>query len=285
MVNLLAEQAPAKINLFLRVIGRRPDGYHELDSIFVPISVWDRIRIEVRPAPAPVVALRCDREALANPETNLASRAARAFMAEFALSAEVLIDLEKTIPAGAGLGGGSSDAGTVLRMMAALFRQGDRERLRAVALGLGADVPFFIDPQPSRVGGIGERITPLKRFPRLQLMVAAPPIEVPTAGIFSRLGPQAWSGPAPEEDVCAIQRGDISKRHLVNDLAAVAIERCPEIARLQALIEDAGASASAMSGSGGAVFGIFADQGQVARAAARVASKAPDAWVFCAASL
>jgi 4-diphosphocytidyl-2-C-methyl-D-erythritol kinase len=285
MVKLLAEQAPAKINLFLRVTGRRADGYHELDSIFVPVSVQDRVKIEVRPARISAVALRCNLDALADPETNLAARAARAFLDEFALDAEVLVDLEKTIPVGAGLGGGSSDAGAVLRMMAALFRMRDRDRLRAVALGLGADVPFFIDPRPSRVSGIGERIAPLKGFPGLHLIVAAPPVEVSTAAIFARLRPEAFSGPAPDGDVRAILRGEISERHLVNDLAAAAMESYPEIARLKALIKRAGARASAMSGSGGAVFGIFAGEQQAAQAAAQVAKQAPDARVFSATSI
>jgi 4-diphosphocytidyl-2-C-methyl-D-erythritol kinase len=285
MVKLLAERAPAKINLFLRVTGRRPDGYHELDSIFVPISVQDRVRIEVRPARISRVALRCNLDALADARTNLAARAARAFLSRFALDAEVSIDLEKTIPAGAGLGGGSSDAGAVLRMMAALFRLDDRDRLRAVALELGADVPFFIDPRPSRVGGIGERATALERFPRLQLVIAVPPVEVPTAAIFKRLRPEAWSGPAPDKEVCAILRGEITQRYLANDLAAVATESYPEIARLKELIDDAGARASAMSGSGGAVFGIFADERRAAQAASMVASKAADARVFFATSL
>src|SRR5271167_979314 len=157
MVKLLAERAPAKVNLFLRVTGRRADGYHELDSIFVPVSLSDRITIEVRPAPTSSITLRCNIASLGNPGTNLAARAARAFMEEFGISADVMIDLEKTIPAGAGLGGGSSDAGTVLRMLAAMavpmLHESDEisVRLHKVAIKLGADVPFFLNLRPSRV--------------------------------------------------------------------------------------------------------------------------------------
>src|SRR5579862_474257 len=123
MVKLLAERAFAKINLFLRITGRRADGYHELDSIFVPISLSDRVTIEVRPAPSSIVTLSCNVASLEDPQTNLATRAARDFMREFGISAQVTIDLAKSIPAGAGLGGGSSDAGTVLRMLSSMMPQ------------------------------------------------------------------------------------------------------------------------------------------------------------------
>lgn len=204
MVKLLAERAFAKINLFLRVTGRRPDGYHELDSIFVPVSLSDRITLEVRPASTSSVTLRCTVASLGDPLTNLAAIAAHEFMREFGTSAHVMIDLEKTIPAGAGLGGGSSDAGTVLRMLMSMMPQTSRdasERLRKVAVGLGADVPFFLSPRPSRVTGIGERIEALDKFPMLHLVIAVPPIEVPTASVFKELRREEWSGPASASDV------------------------------------------------------------------------------------
>src|SRR5262249_54350865 len=154
MVKLLAEPAPGKINLCLHVTGRRADGYHELDSIFVPIGWSDVVGIETRPSDAPRVILRCDNATLNDARSNLASRAAVAFMSEFAIAAEVLVEVRKRIPAGAGLGGGSSDAGAVLRMLAEVFGVSSGPRLAAVAVKLGADVPFFLDPRPARVRGI-----------------------------------------------------------------------------------------------------------------------------------
>ena len=170
MVKLLAEPAPAKINLFLRVVGRRADGYHELDSVFVPVSLCDQVRVEIRVEPRSAadttIALHCDRDDLPAGEKNLAWRAADAFLREFGAEIhrprQVAIDLRKEIPIGAGLGGGSSDAGAVLRMMAALCRVDDPSRLARVALALGADVPFFLDPHVAHVGGVGERIAPLE---------------------------------------------------------------------------------------------------------------------------
>src|SRR5579859_5454034 len=157
MVKLISAFAPAKLNLFLRVTGRRADGYHELDSIFIPITLGDRIAIEMRPSSRRLVTLNGSLGDLPRDDRNLAVRAALDFMAAFAVTAEVLIDLRKAIPAGAGLGGGSSDAAAVLLMMAALLRRKDNDapdRLASVALKIGADVPFFLNPVPARVTGI-----------------------------------------------------------------------------------------------------------------------------------
>jgi 4-diphosphocytidyl-2-C-methyl-D-erythritol kinase len=280
MVKLLAERACAKINLSLRVTGRRADGYHELDSIFVPISLSDRITVEVRPASTPNVTLKCNIAALADAQSNLAARAAHGFMREFGISAQVMIDLEKTIPAGAGLGGGSSDAGTVLRMltsMTAPMHHDASERLRKIAVGLGADVPFFLNPRPSRVTGIGERIEALAEFPTLHLVIAVPPIEVPTAAVFKELRREEWSGPAAALD--------FDTMNLMNDLEAPAIRLYPQIARLKALLQECGASAASMSGSGGSVFGIFPNASIAASSATALRIKAPEASVFATESL
>ncbi len=285
MVKLLAETAPAKINLFLRVLGRRSDGYHEMDSIFVPVSLADQVRIELRPSRSPAVSLRCALASIADPKTNLATRAARAFMDEFGVAGHVQIDLDKAIPMGTGLGGGSSDAGAVLRMMAALFGIDARERMEAVAVSLGADVPFFLEPRPSRVGGIGEIIAPLEGFPTLHLVIAVPPVEVPTGPIFKALKSTQWSGPAPEEDVRAILQGRISASTLVNDLAPVAIERHPEIGQLKAILEKSGARAASMTGSGGAVFGVFDSADAAVDGSERMRSQVPAARIFVAHSL
>jgi 4-diphosphocytidyl-2-C-methyl-D-erythritol kinase len=291
MVKLLAERAFAKVNLFLRVTGRRPDGYHELDSLFLPVSISDRITIEVRPSSISSITLRCNIALLGDAQSNLAARAARAFMDEFGSSAHVMIDLEKTIPAGAGLGGGSSDAGTVLRMLASIMTPmladstDTPERLLKIALALGADVPFFLNPRPSRVTGIGEHIEGIDRFPALHLVIAVPPIEVPTASVFRALKPERWSGAASARDLSAILRGQIRARHLINDLEAPAFELYPQIAKLKALLQKCGAAASSMTGSGSSVFGLFADDDAAARGASALSAAAPDARVFVAKTL
>ncbi len=257
MVKLLAEAAPAKINLLLRVVGRRADGYHELDWVFVPVSLCDEVRIEIRSASKLSIELQCDRDDIPKDARNLAWCAAHTFMGELGLCADIRIDLHKQIPAGAGLGGGSSDAGAVLRMMAALWHVDDRAAMLRLALGLGADVPFFLKLQAAHVSGIGERIVPLKLSAPLAMVIGIPPIAVSTAEAFGALRPEQWSGPAPRDHLRALAAGQIEPAILQNDLAAVAMERHPEIARLKSRLESAGAQAASMSGSGGAVFGIF----------------------------
>ncbi|HLJ44075.1 MAG TPA: 4-(cytidine 5'-diphospho)-2-C-methyl-D-erythritol kinase [Candidatus Binataceae bacterium] len=303
MVKLLAEPAPAKINLFLRVVGRRADGYHELDSVFVPVSLCDRVRVEIRVEPQSaadtVIALKCDRDDLPAGEKNLAWRAADAFVREFGAEIHrprhVAVDLRKEIPAGAGLGGGSSDAGAVLRMMAALCRFDDVSRLARVALSLGADVPFFLRPRLAHVGGVGERIAPLVnetmpgdsgiRQTPLQMVIAVPPIEVSTAEIFRALMPEHWSGAAPAEHLRAIAAGRIAPAMLQNDLAAVAAARYPIIERLRSALIETGAEGASMSGSGGAVFGIFANAAGAANAAGELRRNLPQARYYVVNSL
>jgi 4-diphosphocytidyl-2-C-methyl-D-erythritol kinase len=288
MVTELSGRACAKINLFLRVTGRRDDGYHELDSLFIPVSLADEIRVEIRAAEEASVALQCDLPQLAGSRNNLAARAARSFMTEFDLAAEVRIDLRKHIPPGAGLGGGSSDAGMVLCMMAAaaqLTDQASAGKLRRIALALGADVPFFLDPRPARVTGIGERIAAIEGVPRMPIVIAVPPFEVSTATIFRALEPAGWSGAAPDDHIASILRGEVSPEIAVNDLAAVAAARFPEIRRLKGLLEDSGARAAQMSGSGGAVFGVFDSTEAAESAAAVIRRRAPFAEVIAATTL
>jgi 4-diphosphocytidyl-2-C-methyl-D-erythritol kinase len=278
MVKVISAFAPAKLNLFLRVTGRRADGYHELDSIFIPITLGDRIAIEARPSHRCHVSLHGSFGALPADDRNLAVRAAFDFMTEFSVTSEVLIDLRKAIPAGAGLGGGSSDAAAVLLMMAALFRRESidaTERLARVAMKIGADVPFFLTPVPARVTGIGERIAPLGALPQLALVVAVPPIEVSTAAVFGDLMPEHWSGAAADEDVRAIMTGAASPHLFVNDLARVAMDRWPEIARSKGHLEEVGARVAVMTGSGAGVFGIFESPAAADRAAAELRRRDP----------
>ena len=286
MVTELSGRACAKINLFLRVTGRRSDGYHELDSVFLPLSLADEIRLEIRAADGPLVTVSCNLPELAR--NNLAASAARAFMSEFDLVADVSIGLEKRIPVGAGLGGGSSDAATVLCMMAAAAQLTDEDvagRLHRIALSLGADVPFFLDPRPSRVTGIGERIVSIEGVPPIPIVIAVPPFEVSTAAIFRALEPAGWSGAAPDEHLEAIVRGEITADVMVNDLAPVAIAQFPEIRRLKGLLEDSGARAAQMSGSGGAVFGLFDSTEEAESAAIKIRKRAPFATVIAATTL
>lgn len=268
---------PAKINLFLRITGRRPDGYHELDSLFLPISLFDRIVVESAPAPAAAVSIRCNWAEMPLDDRNLAVRAAQLFMAETGLSARIEIDLHKEIPAGAGLGGGSSDAGAVLRAMASLHGYNEPQALHRMALKIGADVPFFLDPRPARVGGVGERITYLNAAFRLDLVIGVPPVAVPTAEIYRHLERRHWSGPEPVELPSTFDARAIGRELLTNDLEAVAIERYPQIAKVKVLLQDLGARGVVMSGSGGAVFALFPNRREASNGALAAAARMPAA--------
>jgi len=149
----------------------------------------------------------------------------------------------------------------------------------AVALELGADVPFFLDPVPARVRGIGEVIEPLSSMVRLSLVIAVPRVKVPTAKVFAALRPESWSGPLPDSEIPSILSAKISATQVTNDLAKPAMGLFPDIARLKVLLEEEGARVAAMSGSGGAVFGLYPDAPSAEAAAFRLRARAPDALV------
>jgi len=272
---------PAKINLFLRITGRRADGYHELDSVFLPVSLFDRIEIEAGDAETSAVIIHSNSPDIPLDDTNLAARAARLFMNEKGLRWRLEIYLHKKIPAGAGLGGGSSDAGAVLRLMAQLHGI-DPSQLAPLALQLGADVPFFLDPRPARVAGIGERIEYLEPECRSHLAIGIPPIAVSTAEVYRHLEPRKWSGPGPAnlpetlESLCA------APNLLINDLESVALVRYPLIAEVKAQFQNLGAAGTLMSGSGSAVFALFGSARQAARAVESAAARMPETRFFTA---
>ncbi|HEV3114990.1 MAG TPA: 4-(cytidine 5'-diphospho)-2-C-methyl-D-erythritol kinase [Candidatus Binataceae bacterium] len=281
MTKRLELLTPAKINLFLRITGHRPDGYHELDSLFLPISLFDRIVIESSEAESSAVSIRCNWPEIPLDDDNLAVRAARLFLETRNLRWRVKIDLHKEIPAGAGLGGGSSDAGGVLRLMARLHGI-EQAALAALALRLGADVPFFLDPRPARVGGVGEQITYLDGECRLHMTIGVPPVAVLTAEIYRFLERRQWSGPGPATLPMPLEASSLTAALLVNDLESVAAARYPQIAEIKAKLQNLGAVATAMSGSGGAVFALFPNESAALTATETAAVQMPGARFFMA---
>ena len=285
--------APAKLNLGLRIVGRRPDGYHELESVFVPIDLADELELEIEePASgAAEVALTLSGggEGVPTGAENLAVRAAQAFLDAAGLRARVRVALAKRIPAAAGLGGGSSDAGAVLRALAERFPGAvGSERLAAMALQLGADVPFFLDPRPALVGGVGERRAPLPGpLPALAVVLANPGHPVPTARVFAayaaaatRHGPAGRLAQQLAAALAGPERGVAGRLAALveNDLEAAAETVCPELVGVRAELRRAGARAVGLSGSGGTLYGIFATA-SAARSALARARLAPPAWV------
>lgn len=281
----VALAAPAKVNLGLRIRGRRPDGYHFLESLFVPLALGDRVRLRVgKIEGASPVTLRVSgtrAEGVPEDASNLAWRAAAAFLDAAGLRDRAVgIALEKSIPAQAGLGGGSSDAGAVLRGLLALLPGAlPREALGTLALRLGADVPFFLDPRPALVRGIGERIEPVSGLPGLVLLLVHPGVGLSTAEVYgaydalegaltpSEPGPTVRPPEGPLEP-------EALERLLENDLEPAARRLCPPLARLRRRIAEAGAVSVGMSGSGPTLFGVFRDEGSAGEAAKRLAEDA-----------
>jgi 4-diphosphocytidyl-2-C-methyl-D-erythritol kinase len=253
--------APAKINLFLHVTGRRADDYHLLETLLVPLDHGDRVTLSARDD-AQVVRLRGAPGVAA--DEDLAVRAAKLVQRACGIARGIGIAIDKRIPLGSGLGAGSSDAATVLLGLNRLWQLGlTRGALMALALELGADVPFFIFGEPAFARGIGEMLEAVS-LPPTWFVVVTPPVQVATAAIFA--APELTrNSPSAKMPVFAEGYGR-------NDLQAVAASRFPEIAAsLDALSrEAAGAAPIAMSGSGACVFAAFSAEETALQALARV---------------
>lgn len=296
------ELAPAKINFGLRVGPRQTDGYHPIESLFLPLNLADEIAVEAGPGSEVRLALQGAPSGVPAGGDNLAARAARAFLEAAGLEAELRIRLRKRIPAAAGLGGGSSDAGAVLRALDRLYAGAlAPERLAGLALELGADVPFFLDPRPALASGVGQRLQPVAGAPELALLLVNPGIPLATADVYRAFdalrkapGGAGTGALTPFEPGSTMRRlsglrdtggwlgGGTSELSdlLVNDLEAAATRLCPAIRRLRARLEASGARAVAISGSGPTLFGIFPNVPAARAAAERAGFESPGSTVW-----
>jgi 4-diphosphocytidyl-2-C-methyl-D-erythritol kinase len=276
----IEQAAPAKINLDLCITGRRPDGYHELDSLVVFGPPADRLIFE----PADTLSLELAGPfagALADVADNLALRAARRLAGHARRRATARIKLEKNLPVAAGLGGGSGDAAATLRGLNRLWRLGlGAAELEPLARELGADVPVCLSGRPARMRGIGERLEWAAGLPPLWLLLVNPGRPLPTAAVFKGLGdlppPVPEHGPPPHDAAALL--GWLRAR--ANHLEAPARRLEPAIgAVLAALAALPGCELARMSGSGATCFGLFADQPGLETAAAELRREQPDWWV------
>ena len=251
--------APAKVNLYLRVVGKRADGYHLVDSIMVPISLYDEIQIARRKKAQGEVTVTCDYPLVPGGRKNLAYKSASLLLGRREVNDPVHIHIQKRIPVGAGLGGGSSDAAATMLGLNRFRRLGwDKSSMIPMAATLGADVPFFVHGRVVRARGIGDQLKPLSFFPRLWMVILYPGFPVSTRWVYKNLDLKLtklnkntslkvrFHGP---EELVPI---------LVNDLEGVTIRRYPQIAFLKERLIQEGALGALMSGSGSSVFGIFA---------------------------
>lgn len=241
--------APAKVNLSLRVLGRRSDGFHDIETLMAPLDLADRL--EISPRQKSGVEFSCSDPTLPADGTNLACRAAMAFAAATGRDIGVRIHLQKNIPHGAGLGGGSSDAAAVLKALnelsAANLSLGELESLAA---SIGSDVPFFIRGVPAVCRGRGERIEPVAGIPAVEVLLVKPPFGVSTAWAYG-----AWAdSPRPRETFPA-KPGSIP---MVNDLEAPVFSKHLQLPVLKHWLSGRpGVGAALMSGSGSTVFALL----------------------------
>lgn len=279
MHDRLIEPAPAKVNLYLHLIGRRDDGYHLLDSLVVFAGIGDTLR----GAPADTLSLHVTgpfAAGLAGEPDNLVLRAARALAAEAGLTSGAYLVLDKQLPLASGIGGGSADAAAALRLLRRLWRVAPEPAILArLAAGLGADVPVCLAGRAARMGGIGERLYPAPVLPTCGILLVNPGIQVATAEVF-RTRHGTWSEPAALPagwDDAAAMAADLGRLH--NDLEPAAIALRPVIGDVLAEVAATpGCLLARMSGSGATCFGLYRDS-----AAARVAMaelQKPGRWCW-----
>jgi 4-diphosphocytidyl-2-C-methyl-D-erythritol kinase len=283
-VPVLAQDAPAKLNLGLRVLRKRPDGFHDLETAFVPLGWADGLTA----TPAGTLTLSCSDASLPTDASNLVVRAGRARARHASVEPCATLTLVKRVPYGAGLGGGSSDAAAALRLLARLWKLDVPEaELHALATGLGSDVPFFLLGAPALATGRGELLTPLMgddgtawRCP-FALVVVVPPVHVATAEAYRLVVPDARPRPDLRATVLSDDLGCWT-RELTNDFEAPLVARHPAIGAARDALREAGAGYAAMSGSGSAVFGAFERPAQAIAAAEQLAAAGCRTWTDAA---
>jgi 4-diphosphocytidyl-2-C-methyl-D-erythritol kinase len=268
-------RAPAKINVGLRVVGKRVDGYHLLDTVMIPVSLYDEIYItkSIRKGRSSTAKLTvtCDNPAVPSDEGNIVFRAADLIIKENSINEPVAIHIVKRIPVGAGLGGGSSDAAATLIAMNSLFRLNySMRRLKKRGYSLGADVPFFIGRMPARARGIGERLTPIKSLPWNWAIIVYPGFPVATSWVYRNFQAKLTKPMANTSIISPLKKSLGQRRLLVNDLETVTLARYPRIKFLKEKLNAEGAAGALMSGSGSAVFGLFDSRGKAAWALSRL---------------
>ncbi len=275
-------RAPAKLNLTLEVLSRRPDGYHGIRSVMVPVDLCDELRIE----PAECFAFECD--AVELQEHNIVERAAHALSLP---NSNFRVSLHKQIPTGAGMGGGSSDAAAILlAAQRGVFGAATSAEYLSIARSLGSDVPFFLVETAALVEGTGERVTALGPVPPWHVAIVRPPVAVSTAWAYERIDAASRPSRPRSESVSlrmaeALQRADFDAvvSLLQNDFEDVIAPATPEIAHALELLRNAGAAHPLMTGSGSCVFALTQTREQ--RDAIAAAVQLPEGYRMYTASL
>ena len=259
-------ESPAKVNLLLKVLSKRKDGYHNLFSVVDLISLYDIIHIKDEPSGK--VEVRDDKGLLPEGEKNTVYRAIMRFRNAYSITNGATVFIEKNIPIGAGLGGPSSNAATTLKAVNEMWgAKIGEEELSAMGASIGADVPLFLYGKSCIMEGIGERITPIS-LPRLTYLIVYPNILLSTAEVYKGLKIVLTKGENDIKLTANLGTAYDVSRILENDLENVGMLMCPTIEEIKQSLLRAGSLGALMSGSGSSVFGIFEDDGKAREAAA-----------------
>lgn len=276
----LAVFAPAKVNLYLHVVGKRADGYHLLDSL----AVFPRIGDDLSAAGAEGLSLRLDGPMAAGLQAepdNIVLKAARALAMAAGIEPKAALTLTKRLPIASGIGGGSADGVAALRALCALWRlEMSEQRLAEIGLAIGADLPVCLRGRPTQMAGIGELLEDAVPLPPVWMLLVNPGVALATPAVF-KARQAGFSQPAPLTQAPRDAR-DLAEAlsHRSNDLMAPAISLAPVIAQvLEAISAQPGCLLSRMSGSGATCFGLFADEADVRLAAAAFSQSQPGWWV------
>lgn len=251
----------AKINLYLRVLGKRDDGFHELCTVFQTVSLHDDLTFTENDD----MVLTCDDPGIPTGQDNLIVRAANILRQSTGVTRGAKIHLEKRIPSPGGLGGGSSNAAVTILALARLWDiKLDIEELTRIGTELGSDVPFFFHGGSALGTGRGEMIEPIGQHAEKYLLIVTPEVDVPTREAFARLDAPRLTPEALKSNliVCRFEAESLDLRHttLINDFEKSVFEAAPEVRRVKERLLEAGAVQALMSGSGASVFGIFDTQ-------------------------
>ena len=257
----------AKINLRLDVLDKRPDGYHEIRTVFQKVSLKDELSINISKSG---IKVACDNQQVPANEGNLAYTAARTILNRYNIKEGVSISIKKNIPIAAGLGGGSSNAASTLMGINRLFGlEASTQELMEMGKDIGADVPFFIFGKTALATGIGEKLKKIEITPELWLLLVTPSIQISTAWAYNSLKLGLTKGPINTTIPNSITHLSEIITILSNDLERVAIPRYPIIQTIKKELINNGAKGSLMSGSGSTVFGIFTSEDEAKEAYTR----------------
>jgi len=280
----LACVAPCKINLFLEVAGRRADGYHLLNTLFLPLADGPKDALSLRFDVEPGIRVSCDNAAAPSNADNLCAKAAQRYFDAAGIAPRLDIALSKRIPIAAGLGGGSSDAAATLLLLQRKFKALDELKLHELAAKTGADVPFFLNPVPSVARGIGDLLEPLPSCAMPSALVVFPRFPTSAAWAYRNLD---WAAAKSdqrtlEDAMAALLSGDAKRIAAMtrNDLSHAVRRKFPLIGIIEERLLKAGGLTAQVSGSGSSVFALFSDSGAKAKALEELQDLAESCAIF-----